>query len=82
MHAGVLMDAENEGLGIRGDDTEHAVIDVDPYVVARETGDGPAVSDGMDGEEVATATTGAAAAVDGYGEDEFYDWSQGVWYRE
>eukprot|EP00975_Prorocentrum_lima_P022374 4705086-Prorocentrum_lima.AAC.1 len=51
MHAGVLMDAEDEGLGISGSDTENAVIDVDPYVVAEERGDGPAVSGGVDGEE-------------------------------
>eukprot|EP00975_Prorocentrum_lima_P052687 11041662-Prorocentrum_lima.AAC.1 len=82
MHAGVLMDAEDEGLGRSGSDTENAVIDVDPYVVAEETGDGPAVSGGVDGDEVAAASTGAAGAVDGYGEDEFYDWTQGMWYRE
>eukprot|EP00975_Prorocentrum_lima_P044745 9373102-Prorocentrum_lima.AAC.1 len=76
------MDDAEEPVARGGGGTVNAGRDADGCAAAEEAAEGAAVPGGEEGGDAAAAATGRAGLAEGYGQDEYFDWSQGVWYRE
>eukprot|EP00975_Prorocentrum_lima_P021533 4537647-Prorocentrum_lima.AAC.1 len=77
MHAGVLMDDAEEPVASGGGRMVHGDSDADGCAAAEEAAEGAAEAGGQGGGHDVAAGTGVAGLTEGYGEDEYFDWSQG-----